>query len=162
MSSMEKETPFMISCCLMIWVSYSMMRILFFIFYFYSLAVFPSLLSGVWFPCSELNLLIALVILYTIHDSTLFLLEVGKERCTKWSCIPDLYIDDNYIFFVASHFLNNSNCWFIFFFHCHWPNGLKSSFRDHMKNASFFCLYRRKSEGTACHLYRLSLLTLLL
>lgn len=115
MSSMEKETPFMISCCLMIWVSYSMMRILFFIFYFYSLAVFPSLLSGVWFPCSELNLLIALVILYTIHDSTLFLLEVGKERCTKWSCIPDLYIEYNYIFFVASHFLNNSNCWFFFF-----------------------------------------------
>lgn len=81
----KRSSPLMICCCLMIWVPFSAMRNVhlqlpfvfsFSPFFFFSQSLFYYFLS----PCTKNNLLIILVILYTLHDSLPFLFEVGGAK----------------------------------------------------------------------------------
>lgn len=80
----KRNSPLMISCCLMIWVPYSAMRMFTSSCLLCFCSVFPFFLPSLFYyflsPCTKNDLLIILVILYTPHDSIPFLFEVGGAK----------------------------------------------------------------------------------
>lgn len=164
----------MICCCLMIWVPFSAMRNVHlqlpFVFSFSPFFFFPQSLCYYFLsPCTKNNLLIILVILYTLHDSLPFLFEVGGAKGTvskaTLHCGFQHWYND--IFCVTSYFLYNSKCWFIIFSPATELMFSRSIFqRPHEQGVILFkmlvsvflhgftCCHRSMLEGIAWHLYR--------